>query len=268
MKKLTSLGHGMAATLLAIAASMPGTAAAQAAPASSDADKWQFNVGLYGYFPALKGQVLHKDSSSTDIDLSFSDLLDVLKMTFMGEVVVHNGRWGVFADALYMDLGSVASSTKNISVGGATFPVPTSESVDVRAWVWTVAGAYRVVSSPEWTMDVIAGARSLYLKAQLDYAVGPIGGHKETSGTAWDGIVGVKGRYAFGDKREWFVPYYVDIGTGETAFTWQGLAGIGYAFRWGDAVASWRYLDWNGKSGKPIADLNLSGPMVGVLLHF
>jgi hypothetical protein len=257
----------MAATFLAIAASMSGTAAAQAAPASSDADKWQFNVGLYGYFPALKGQVI-SGSSSTDIDLPFHDILDALKMTFMGEVAVHNGRWGVFADALYMDLGSVASSTKNISVGGATFPVPTSESVDVRAWVWTVAGAYRVVSSPEWTMDVIAGARSLYLKAQLDYAVGPIGGHKETSGTAWDGIVGVKGRYAFGDKREWFVPYYVDIGTGETAFTWQGLAGIGYAFRWGDAVASWRYLDWNGKSGKPIADLNLSGPMVGVLLHF
>jgi len=268
MKKRISFGHAMAATFLAIAASMSGTAAAQAAPASSDADKWQFNVGLYGYFPALKGQVI-SGSSSTDIDLPFHDILDALKMTFMGEVSVRNGRWGAFVDALYMDLGSgKISQTKNVSVGGATFPVATSESLDVRAWVWTLAGDYRLVSTPEWTVDALAGARSLYLKAKIDYSVGPIDGHKETSGTAWDGIIGVKGRYAFGDQREWFVPFYLDVGTGQTAFTWQGLAGIGYRFHWGDAVATWRYMDWNGKSGKPIQDLNLNGPLLGVQLHF
>ena len=268
MKKRISFGHAMAATFLAIAASMSGTAAAQAAPASSDADKWQFTAGLYGYFATIKGTIV-SGTSSTDIDVPFGDLWDALKMTFMGELGVHNGRWGAFADTLYLDVGSgKLTKTRNVTVGGTTFPVTASESADVKANVWTLAGEYRLMSTPDWTVDALAGARSLYIKAKIDYSIGPILGQKETSGTVWDGIVGVKGRYSFGDHREWFVPFYLDVGTGQTSLTWQALAGIGYRFHWGDAVATWRYMDWNGKSGKPIQDLNLNGPLLGVQLHF
>jgi hypothetical protein len=268
MKKLIPFGRAMAALLLATAASVPMTATAQAAPAGSDADKWQFTAGLYGWFATIKGTIV-SDTGTTDIDLPFGDLVDALKMAFMGEIAVHNGRWGAFADTLYLDVGSgKLTQTRNLSVGGATFPVTTSESADVKANVWTFAGAYRVVSSPDWTMDVIAGARSLYLKAKIDYSIGPILGNKESSGTVWNGIVGVKGRYSFADQGAWFVPFYVDIGTGESSLTWHALAGIGYKFRWGDAVAAWRYMDWNGKSGKSIQDLNINGPILGVQLHF
>ena len=64
------------------------------------------------------------------------------------------------------------------------------------------------------------------------------------------------------------MPFYLDVGTGQTELTWQGVAGIGYSFRWGDVVGVYRYLAWNGKSGKPLQDLNLGGPMVGVELHW
>ena len=37
----------------------------------------------------------------------------------------------------------------------------------------------------------------------------------------------------FGPNREWFVPYYADIGTGQSDFTWQAIGGIGYAFSGG-----------------------------------
>lgn len=137
----------MAATFLAIAASMSGTAAAQSAPASSDADKWQFTAGLYGYFATIKGTIL-SGTSSTDIDLPFGDLWDALKMAFMGELAVHNGRWGAFADTLYLDVGSgKLTKTRNVTVGGATFPVTASESADVKANVWTLAGEYRLMST-------------------------------------------------------------------------------------------------------------------------
>ena len=61
-------------------------------------------------------------------------------------------------------------------------------------------------------------------------------GTKKVSESVWDGIVGVKGRYAFGDDRKWFVPFYLDVGTGQTKLTWQAAAGVGYAFHWGDVV--------------------------------
>ena len=109
-------------------------------------------------------------------------------------------------------------------------------------------------------MDLVAGARVLKIKPTLNYTIngdlGPISipsrsGTKEVSDTYWDGIVGVKGRYAFGDDRKWFAPFYVDVGTGQTKLTWQVAAGLGYAYRWGEVIGMWRYLDYNNKSGNP-----------------
>ena len=64
------------------------------------------------------------------------------------------------------------------------------------------------------------------------------------------------------------MPFYLDVGTGATKLTWQAAGGVGYSYHWGDVVAVWRYLDWNNKSGKSIADLNMSGPQLGVAFHF
>ncbi len=83
----------------------------------------------------------------------------------------------------------------------------------------------------------------------------------------WDGIAGVKRRLNFGAGREWFVPYYVDIGTGDSDLTWQAAAGFGYAFKWGDVVATYRYLDYEFKS-KAVESLNFSGPLIGVAFRW
>ena len=88
------------------------------------------------------------------------------------------------------------------------------------------------------------------------------------SETNWDAIVGVKGRMALGASREWIVPYYLDVGTGDSDLTWQGAIGLGYAFRWGDVVAMYRYLDYDFKSGKKVEELTASGPMVGVTFRW
>ncbi len=58
-----------------------------------------------------------------------------------------------------------------------------------------------------------------------------------------------------GDERKWFVPFYVDVGTGQSKLTWQINAGVGYQFDWGALVASWRYLDYSFKSDSKFTDL-------------
>jgi hypothetical protein len=178
----------------------------------------------------------------------------------------------LYTGVLYMDVGGDTSQVRNFSINGAAVPVSTDLSLDLKAVVWTLAGQYRVVSTPSWTVDLLGGARMLYLKAAVDYTISdPLRsnqGSRETSGTTWDGIVGTKGRYGFGDQRQWFVPFYLDLGTGQSALTWQASTGIGYSFRWGDVIATWRYLDWNGRSGKHVEDLSLNGPMLGAELHW
>jgi hypothetical protein len=78
--------------------------------------------------------------------------------------------------------------------------------------------------------DLLGGARLLKMKPTLGYSItgdlGPIvlpgrNGSKQVNESIWDGIIGVKGRYAFGDDNKWFVPFYLDVGTGQSQLTWQ-----------------------------------------------
>jgi hypothetical protein len=280
MKISPRLKGAIAVFSFAAGALLPMSTAAQSAQPSWEPGKWQFTATVYGWFPAIDGKVnFPDDKGSTDFHIPFHNTLDHLKMAFMGALDAHNGRWGVFTDALYMDIGGTKSQTRDFSIGGIGIPAGTTaeQNIDLKSWVWTVAGEYRVASDPAWTVDLLGGARMLYLKPTLGWSItgdlGPVflpgrSGSKVITETLWDGIVGVKGRYAFGQNREWFLPFYLDVGTGQTKFTWQGVAGVGYSFHWGDVVATYRYLDWNNKSGKPLADINMGGPLLGVVLHW
>ena len=272
-RKATGMGLALAAA--ATLAVVPTTAQAQSG--STQPEGWRTAVTLYGWFPSFGGES-NFPTAGNPINVDADKVIDSLKFVFMGTLDVHNGRWGAFTDLVYMDVGGGKSNTRDFSIGNGGVPAGISADVnlDLKAWVWTLAGEYRVVSSPAMTMDVLAGARMLDVTQTLNYTLyGNVGGVNipgrgrdiETSETNWDAIIGVKGRYAFGQNREWFVPYYLDVGTGESDLTWQGAVGLGYAFKWGEVVAMYRYLDYN-LDGKVIKDLNAGGPLVGVTFRF
>ena len=60
------------------------------------------------------------------------------------------------------------------------------------------------------------------------------------------------------------MPFYLDVGTGQTQLTWQGATGVGYAFNFGQVSAMYRYLDWNAQSAKPIENLSTDGVQLAV----
>jgi hypothetical protein len=272
-RKATGMGLALAA---AAALTMVPTAA-QAQSGSSQPEGWRTAVTLYGWFPSFGGES-NFPTVGNPINVDADKVIDSLKFLFMGTLDVHNGRWGAFTDLIYMDVGGGKSNTRDFSIGNSGVPAGISADVnlDIKAWVWTLAGEYRVVSSPTMTMDVLAGARMIDVTETLNYTLyGNVGGVNipgrgrdiESSETNWDAIIGVKGRYSFGQNREWFVPYYLDVGAGQSDLTWQGAVGLGYAFKWGDVVAMYRYLDYN-LDGKVIKDLNAGGPLVGVTFRF
>jgi hypothetical protein len=77
----------------------------------------------------------------------------------------------------------------------------------------------------------------------------------------------VRGRLSFGDGR-WYVPYYADIGGGSSATTWQALAGLGYAFGWGDVLLVYRHLEYDQSGGKLLQNIRFDGPALGLAFHF
>jgi len=280
MKISSSLSGATALACFAVGAFLPQSVAAQSAQPAWNADKREFAATVYGYLPSIGGKLsVPVDTGGHSINVDANQIIDSLKMTFMGTFDAHYGRWGAFTDVLYLDVGGSKSRTHDFSVGRADIPAETTADInlDLKGTIWTIAGEYRVISDPAAKVDVLAGARLFNVKPKLGWSIqgelGPIpesgrSGSRQITESIWDGIVGLKGRYAFGDDRRWYVPYYADIGTGQSDLTWQVAGGLGYDFKWGAVFGMWRYLDYNFKSGKALQDMNFNGPMLGVAFQW
>jgi hypothetical protein len=242
-------------------------------------DSWRFGATVYGYLPDVGVKATLPNGESTNVTVGIDKILDHLKMAFFGAFEAQKGRWGAFTDVIYMDVGAAPSKTRNFSLGEGPLSadVAARTTMDLKATIWTLGGSYRVVADPQAVLDVLAGARLLDVKIkqgwELTGNIGPIplpgrSGGGDVSASDWDAIIGIKGRLALSADRRWFVPYYVDVGTGESKLTYQALGGIGYAFSWGDVTATWRYLAFENSSGKPLQKLDTNGPMIAVGLHW
>ncbi len=270
MKHHTLLRRASAAVLLASAALLPSIASAQTAPAGD----WKFGASLNVYLPSIGGtSAFPVDSAGNPISITTSQILDALNMTFMGSFDAHNGQWGVFTDLLYLNLGGDKTQTRDFSIAGVPVGGTTADlGLDIKGTIWTLAGQYRLAADPAGlTIDALAGTRLFKMKQELNWNlsgnIGPIDpaariGTAEASQTLWDGIVGVKGRMALGSAREWSLPFYADIGAGNSQLTYQVAGGVSYGFKWGELSAMWRYLSYDMKSGSVIQSMNFNGPML------
>jgi hypothetical protein len=250
---------------------------ANATRAQTLSDDWQFNAILYAYFPQISGSITFPTGTTANIAVDPNQYLSSLNFAASGVFEARKGPWGGFTDILYMSVSDSKSATRDLSIGGV--PIPASVTADahlsIKSTVWTLAGEYRAVSAPQWTMDLLIGTRALFLDQKLNWNfsgdVGPfVGPGRQGSSSVnpsnWDGIVGAKGRLMFGDDHKWFLPYYLDVGTGASQLTWQAYGGVGYAFNWGEVVGVWRYLDWHFSSHS--SSLALNGPAVGVVFRW
>ena len=64
------------------------------------------------------------------------------------------------------------------------------------------------------------------------------------------------------------MPYHLDLGTGDSDFTWQGYAGIGHQWRWGSLVLGYRYLDFDQGDDSEVRGLTMAGAELGVSFRF
>lgn len=269
---------GALAVLAACTTVSPEVSAQASAPwAGND---WRFGVTLYLYGPKIDANLsLPRRSGDGSITVDTSDFFDSINGAFMGAFEANNGRWGVFTDYMYVDISGSKSATRDFSIGGVNVPASVTADLDLglKGSAWTIAGEWRLQSTRESTVDVLLGARYLDIKPRLSFGLnGNVasipaasrGGSFEVKASNWDAIIGLKARYAFGDRLQWYVPLYADVGGGDSKLTWQAAAGLGYAFGWGDIVGLWRYMRYDFKSDDAIQDLTFNGPMIGVTFRW
>ena len=188
---------------------------------------------------------------------------------------IDDGRWH-FALTPYLWLPAVKGSVSPTVYGlrSATGPdgrpvtgISRDATINISSVVWTLGGGYSLLRGPSGNLDLIAGARYLSMSSDLTLSLQGPGGlstpsHKVSlDASEWDGIIGARGQVLFPGTR-WFIPYYIDVGTGSSNWTWQGILGAGYRFDWGDVTLALRSLSYD--FDKDDADIRFTGPGLGV----
>ena len=224
------------------------------------ADRWVYGAEVYMWGADIGGST----TSGGDVDIKFGDLFKDLKLGFMADLAASRGQWTLFGDFIYLDVKDDTKGT--VDILGTR--VPTDVDVELKGFITTLGGAYRFLETESTRLNLVAGARALWLKADLDVDIGPLGVGGSESDTVWDGVVGLRGKTDLSDK--WYLTYYADVGGGNSKMTWQALGAINYRFQRVDAVVGYRYLDWDFDDGDMLNfdDLNLSGPFAGVKFLF
>ena len=241
-------------------------------------DEWEFRAALYGFFPHIGGSATLPTGTSSELDVDAEDLLENLEFAGMASFAAQHGRWGFFSDVIYLDVADSVDDTTSLAAGGLPLPpgITADAEIEVQGWVWTTAASYRAVATEADTFDVFGGARLLAVESELEYEFsgdfGPfVGPARNGTGSSevelWDAVAGLKGRHALGASARWFVPYYLDLGTGESDLTWQAAAGIGCSLPWGELFATYRYLSYDFDSGERLEDLDFRGPALGVAFN-
>jgi hypothetical protein len=268
------------ATLAALVLCGPLGAAAQ-----TPSNQWTFSITPYLWLPNIDGTLKYSAPpgarGSAEVRVGPNDYLEALNMVMMISGEARKGRWSVFTDFIYLDFSSEESAVKSINFGGNIVSAGANLSTDssLRGAAWTLGAGYAVLPGRPVALDVFGGLRYFGLEASTDWQLaltvtGPGGGQTfPRAGSIseredlWDGIVGVKGRVWLGGS-SWSIPYYLDVGTGSSSLTWQGMLGLAYSYKWFGATLVYRHLYYDMKDDKLIQDLRFSGPALGLTFRF
>lgn len=272
-----AIGVLLVTTFLAITALVqPVSAQAQ--------DDWAWRGTIYGWLPSIEGSTVFPTGGEggggdSGITVDADQILSSLDFTFMGVLKGRKGSWGMYTDVLYLDVGGSEKGSRDFTVGPGDLPagIDAKINMDLKSWVWSIAGTYNLVANSKHESDVLLGARMVDMSQTLGYHInGDIGGlplpersgSTKVTATNWDAIIGITGHVMVGDSSNWFVPYYFDVGTGDSDLTLQAMAGVGYKFGWGAMELTYRYLDYDPGSDSPIEDLNFAGPLFGATFQW
>jgi hypothetical protein len=215
-------------------------------------DEWEFSAGVYLW----AADIPIETAGGEDIEITFDDIIEDLDIAFMGVFGVQKGKWGFQTDVIYFDV----DDDSNDSLG--RFGLLTLTDIELKAAIVTPTASYRVLESDQLHLDVLGGLRYLYLDLEVDIDPLPT---LEPDGDSTDGVVGFKGDIQL--NKNWYLPFYYDVGKGDSELTYQAAIGINYRVSSFELDLHYRYLkfkfDEDEEFGKAINHIIVKGPVFG-----
>lgn len=242
------------------------------------AEQWHSRASIYVFLPEVDVTTRFPvDGGDGGPSVSGEAVLNSLNAAFMGTLSVQRGRWGLFSDFIYLEFEEGQDLSRGLSLDDQPLPANATADIDYQldGMAWSLLGEYQLGDGHD-RVGLLAGGRMLDLEQrinlQLSADVGNLSGNGSVdsvlSEQLWDLVVGMRGQFSFGGQRQWFVPYYLDMGTGESELTWQLATGIGYGIGSADISLLYRHLAYDFQPGGGMQDLHFSGPMLGAAFSF
>jgi hypothetical protein len=235
---------------------------ASASAATSMSETWRFSVTPYAWGMGITGSVSHNGSSLGEVKLTPGNVLSDLKMAAMLVAEARYGRYGLYLDGVYGDLGATQSRV----VGRDDLRA----STNLKMTMLTIAPSYTLYHSPSLNLDGLVGARVMWQNASTTIS-SPATDQSVTESSNLQlaaAIAGVKGRWNIGGSN-YFVPFYVDAGAGQTSsFTSQAYLGIGRTFDWGDVSLVAKNVYYQFKPNNTNVELNMFGAAIAATFRF
>lgn len=215
------------------------------------------------------GQPIAPPGATFDASIGPSQVLAKLNFALMGAMQVHFGDLSLYGDFINVNLsGGGLTNVRNI--GNTAYTVGGTAGGQVVTTLWTLAPGFRVFHNKLATVDIIAGAQTLWQSSngQLQLT-GPLGNTFSSGFNQFQGttafVAGTTGHIGLTDKLS--VPFFFDYGFG-TPSSLQWLLGVKYGAKSG-IVLAWRTIQFNTTSTTDILqNMNLSGPLLGYTIAF
>ena len=246
-------------TLACLVAALFTAASPTMAAEEGSSGGWDYGMQIYLWGAGIGGET----SQGDDIDISFSDLVSNLDFGFMTTLAASKEKWTLLADIVYLDVEGDQKSTAYI----LERPVKTKLTIGLESWIVNAAASYAVLETGATRLETLAGARYLWMENTFKLKIGdPIKRKFSASDDFLDGVIGIRGNTGLNEK--WYLTYYLDVGTGQSDFTWQAVGAVNYRFSKVDALLGYRHIEWDFDDKGALADMNSSGPYAGVKFRF
>lgn len=217
--------------------------------------EWKFGITPYFWMASLNGDVGVR-RVTTDVDLSFGDIIDALQFAVMLTADARYKSYVGRIDGMYIAVGDA----KAIAIRGDTGSLTLNQRVTM---IQPTVG-YTFLSATSG-FDVLVGLR--YWKLRTELNVDPLTNRPPNSRSgsrSWvDGTAGVQGHW--NPQKNVRVTLGGDIGAGGSRWTWQAYAGAGVdVATWCNIGLNYRGLSVDYDRDDFLFDTNLKGFLIGV----
>lgn len=222
---------------------------------------WSYSVTPYLWITGQKGKVASlPPAEPVDLDVSFSDVIDNMDMSFMGLFEARNGRFGLFSEIFYIGISTDADTA-------GKFYSDAEYKQDL--WGLSVGASYSLSQNKTHLLDGVVAFRFWDLDNELKLNAGRLPTTKTSEHESWqDTLLGFRGKVWLNQK--WSISGWgVTAVAGDSDSAWDVFGAVSYEYS--DTTrfsVGYRHQEVDYDQGDFLFDVEMSGPILGVTILF